>query len=598
MVLLYSARAHQLLRIVSFLLFTLVYAQDSCPLQTPLYPPPRDLLSSQDVKAASENLTQAIEEALTTGLTDLGSLPLNTTTFAVKVFSSHTEGSLYEYLYTSPTYSPRLGAGAQNTTLDSVYRVASISKLLTVLTLLAHDGYTHWNHPITTFIPDLDIIARNQSSRVQWQDITIGDLAAQLSGVPHDYAFEDLAGQYSNEQMMAMGLPAVPAKDIPTCNQGEAVNGGSPCDREAFLRGIVSENPTFAPGTTPAYSNAAYQLLRYAMENITGTDFPSMFENSIVKPLSLNSTSLLVPKNANVGIIPLNQTASVWDFDLGDGDAFGGAYSSANDLAVIGRSILQSLSDSSALNISSTLTRHWLKPLSHTTSFQTSVGAPWEIFRYELPNRPNHVIDVYSKSGNLGAYADIIALIPEYEIGFSITAADLPTNPLPNVWGLADLIIDRLSPAFDKAAQQEANCTYAGTYKAQGANSTTDSYVTITTDHQKPGLLVTKWVSNGVDFLQSLVALSGFEGLAVRLYPTGIEESVPGKSANRVFFRGVFDYDTSGQSRGVISACQSWLNVDASRVGNIGVDEWVFTLDKGKASSAEPRLMRKQLRRV
>ncbi|KAB8209411.1 beta-lactamase/transpeptidase-like protein [Aspergillus parasiticus] len=598
MLLLPSVRAYQLLQLVSFLLFALAYGEDSCSLQTPLYPPPRNLLSSQDVKAGSKNLTQAIEEALTTGITDLGSLSINTTTFAVKVFSSHTEGSIYEYLYTSPSYSLKSGAGAENTTLDSVYRVASISKLLTVLTLLAHDGYTHWNHPITEFIPELEVMARNQSSRVQWREVTIGDLAAQLSGVPHDYAFEDLAGGYSNEQMMAMGLPAVPTKDIPTCSQGEAVNEGNPCDREAFLRGIVSEDPTFAPGTTPAYSNAAYQLLRYAMENITGTDFPSMFENSIVKPLNLNSTSLVAPKNASVGIIPINETVSVWDFDLGDGDAFGGAYSSANDLALIGRSILQSLSGSSALNLSSTLAHHWLKPLSHTTSFKTSVGAPWEIFRYELPNRPNHVIDVYSKSGNLGAYADIIALIPEYDIGFSITAADLPTNPVTNVWGLADLIIDRLSPAFDKAAQREANTTYAGTYKALGANSTTGSYVTITTDHYKPGLQVTEWVSNGVDFLRSLAALSGFERLAVRLYPTGIEETVPGKSAKRVFFRGTFDYDTSGQSKGVISACQSWLNVDASRIGNIGVDEWVFTLEKGQASSAEPRVLRKRLRRV
>ncbi|GMG08812.1 unnamed protein product [Aspergillus oryzae] len=382
----------------------------SCPLQTPLYPPPRNLLSRQDVKSASKNLSQTIEEALTTGITDLGSLPLNTTTFAVKVFSSHTEDSIYEYIYTSPTYSPKPGAGAEKTALDSVYRVASISKLITVLTLLAHDGYTHWNHPITDFIPELDILA--------------------------------------------------------------------------------------------------------------------------------------------------------------------------------------------PLNLSSTLARHWLKPLSHTTSFKTSVGAPWEIFRYELPNRPNHVIDVYSKSGNLGAYADIIALIPEYDIGFSITAADLPTNPLTNVWGLADLIIDRLSPAFDKAAQQEANATYAGTYKVQGGNSTTDSYVAITTDHYKPGLQVAEWVSNGVDFLQSLAALSGFEGLAVRLYPTGIEETVPGESSKRVFFRSTFDYDTSGQSKGVISACQSWLNVDGSRIGNIGVDEWVFTLENGQASSAEPRILRKRLRRL
>ncbi|KNG89846.1 putative beta-lactamase [Aspergillus nomiae NRRL 13137] len=593
-----SIRAHQLLQLVSFFLLTAAYSENSCPLQAPLYHPPRDPVSNENVKAASDNLTQAIEAALTTGATDLGSLPINTTTFAIKVFSSHTEDSIYEYLYTSPTYSPKSGAGVENTTLDSVYRVASISKLLTVLTLLAHDGYTHWNHPITDFIPELDAIPRSQNSRIRWRDITIGDLAAQLSGVPHDYGFEDLAGKYSNEQMMAMGLPAVPAKDIPTCNQGEGLNGGNPCDREAFLRGIVSEDPTFAPGTTPAYSNAAYQLLRYAMENITGIEFASMFDDSIVKPLNLNSTSLLTPKNDNTGIIPVNATASLWDFNLGDGDAFGGAYSSANDLAVIGRSILQSLSGSSALNLSATLTRHWLKPLSHTTSFRTSVGAPWEIFRYELPNRPNHVIDVYSKSGNLGAYADIIALIPEYEIGFSITAADLPTNPLMNVWGLADLVIDRLTPAFDKAARQEANSTYAGTYQAPGGNSTADSYVTITTDHDKPGLQVTEWVSNGIDFLQSLAGLSGFEGLAVTLYPTGIEESVHGDRVKHVFFRSVFDYDTSGSSKGFISACQSWLNVDGSRIGNIGVDEWVFTVEKGQATIAEPRLLRKELRRA
>ncbi|KAE8381995.1 beta-lactamase/transpeptidase-like protein [Aspergillus bertholletiae] len=598
MVMLPSVRALQLLQLVSFLLFTFVYSQDSCPLQTPLYPPPQNLLSSNDVKAASQNLTRAIEEALATGTTNIGPLPINTTTFAIKVFSSRTEDSIYEYLYTSPTYSLRSGSGAKNTTLDSVYRVASISKLFTVLTLLTHDGYTHWNHPITEFIPELKILAHNRTSRVQWQDITIGDLAAQLSGVPHDYGFEDLAGAYSNEQMMAMGLPAVPAKDIPKCNQGEGVNRGNPCDKEAFLRGMASEDPTFAPGTTPAYSNAAYQLLRYTMEKITGMDFQSLFENSIIKPLNLNSTSLLTPKNASVGIIPVNKTVSVWDFDLGDGDAFGGAYSSANDLAIIGRSILQSLSGSSALNLSATLTRHWLKPLSHTTSFKTSVGAPWEIFRYELPNRRNHAIDIYTKSGNLGAYADIIALIPEYEIGFAITAADLPTNPLANVWGLADLIIDRLSPALDQAAQQEANSTYAGTYKARGANSTTDSYVTITTDHYKPGLRVTKWVSNGIDFLQSLTALSGLGELAVSLYPTGIEEIVDGKSVKRVFFRAVFDYNTSGQSRGAISTCQSWMNIDGSRVGNIGTDEWVFTLGKGQAIMVEPRLLRKQLRRV
>ena len=54
--------------------------------------------------------------------------------------------------------------------------------------------------------------------------------------VVHIDGFEDLAGKYSNEEMMAMGLPAVPAKDIPTCNQGEGLNGGNPCDREGAVK--------------------------------------------------------------------------------------------------------------------------------------------------------------------------------------------------------------------------------------------------------------------------------------------------------------------------------------------------------------------------
>ncbi|KAE8389621.1 beta-lactamase/transpeptidase-like protein [Aspergillus alliaceus] len=588
-------RARQLFTFVILLLLTLVYSENACPLQTPLYPPPRDLLSSSDVKMASQNLTQAIEAAMASGMTDLGPLTINTTTFGVKVFSAHTSESVYEHLYTSPTYRPASGSGTKNPTLDSVYRVASISKMLTVLTLLAHDGFTHWHHPIINFIPELDSLAHKRSSRFQWREITVGDLAAQLGGMPHDYGFEDLAGEYRNAEMMAMGLPSVPAEDVPSCSQGESLNQGNPCDREAFIFGLVKEHLTFPPGMAPAYSNAAYQLLRYVMENITGLDFPSMFQNSIVKPLDLNSTSLLTPKDPNFEIIPVNETVSVWDFDLGDGDAFGGVYSSPNDLVLIGRAILQTLSGSSPLNISSTLIRHWLKPSSHTTSFKTSVGAPWEIYRYELPNRSNHAIDIYAKAGSLGAYSDIIVLVPEWEVGFVITAANLPTNPLPNVYALADLIIDRLFPAFDKAAQKEANRAFAGTYRAPEVSWT----VKITTDHCKPGLQVTEWVSNGVDFFQSLRALSGLQGLAVRLYPTGIEEKVDGEAEKNVYFRSVFDYSVSVRPKGVISStCQSWLSVDGSKVGNIGVDEWAFSIKEGQAHSVRPRVLRKELYRA
>ncbi|KAB8069303.1 hypothetical protein BDV29DRAFT_183029 [Aspergillus leporis] len=36
----------------------------------------------------------------------------------------------------------------------SIYRVANISRMLLAFTLLANDGYIHWNRPIAEFIPD------------------------------------------------------------------------------------------------------------------------------------------------------------------------------------------------------------------------------------------------------------------------------------------------------------------------------------------------------------------------------------------------------------------------------------------------------------
>lgn len=65
-------------------------------------------------------------------------------------------------------------------------------------------------------------------------------------------------------------------------------------------------------------------------------------------------------------------------------------------------------------------------------SLTASVGAPWEIFRYQMPN-VNHVVDAYTKSGNVGAYADILVVVPEWDIGFVIIAADYPVNPVLNV---------------------------------------------------------------------------------------------------------------------------------------------------------------------
>ena len=69
----------------------------------------------------------------------------------------------------------------------------------------------------------------------------------------------------------------------------------------------------------------------------------------------------------------------------------GGYFSSLNDMAIIGKSIL-----SSSL-LSKAQTRRWLKPSAFVESFDQGVGRPWEIFRLKVNGK---LVDLYTKSGD------------------------------------------------------------------------------------------------------------------------------------------------------------------------------------------------------
>ena len=65
---------------------------------------------------------------------------------------------------------------------------------------------------------------------------------------------------------------------------------------------------------TPNYSNMAFQLLAYAVENITGTPFPELVKTQLIEPLNLKRTYLSNPGN-------LTTDAAItagWDNDFGD----------------------------------------------------------------------------------------------------------------------------------------------------------------------------------------------------------------------------------------------------------------------------------------
>jgi CubicO group peptidase (beta-lactamase class C family) len=60
-----------------------------------------------------------------------------------------------------------------------------------------------------------------------------------------------------------------------------------------FVQAIAVKPPYFLPDTTPVISNAAFQLLAFALEaQSNGADFEKIISGSVFRPLQMNHSSL------------------------------------------------------------------------------------------------------------------------------------------------------------------------------------------------------------------------------------------------------------------------------------------------------------------
>jgi len=248
-------------------------------------------------------------------------------------------------------------------------------------------------------------------------------------------------------------------------------------------------------------------------------------------------------------------------------------------MATFGRAILNSTL------LPPYITRRWMKPLSHTASLDYGVGAPWEILSFGN-DRP---IDLYTKSGDIGVYSSVLALSPDHGVGFTILGAG--NNTHESLALASDLVSAILLPALEQSAKNQAKQRFAGTYTLDDTNSS----ITLTTD-DGPGLVVTNWINNSSSMLTAFMVLEGITNpsqLSIRLYPTGLES--PGK----ISFRAVVPPPLPPGIGPFTSSSITWVTLDSHVYGNVGIDEFVFDLDRsGNAVSLSPRALRTTLKRT
>ncbi|KAI1735724.1 beta-lactamase/transpeptidase-like protein [Xylaria scruposa] len=557
----------------------------NCPLQGAVFPAPRNL--KRDSGAISTGLS-ILQNELRNIINNQTVFDNASTSFQLSLFSKDEQLLSFSYPATSLNDSS-LPSGCLDD--NTIFRIGSVSKLLTVYALLAEVSIDHLKDPVTKWVPELaEFINKGVNdtvSQVKWDEVTIEALASHGAGLDRDYSLSDYANLINGTIAEKAALPPLAPEDIPTCGTTDFLL--PPCSRAEFLEEVNALHPVTSTFHTPVYSNMAFQILAYALEGITGKSFTDIFQSSIIHRLGLSRTSLQPPNSTQEGIIPGDKISSWWSVSLGDASPMGGMFSTGADMMKLGQSIL------SNSILDPVITRQWLRPITHTADLHVAVGMPWEIHRLlqSVSSGSNHtrVVDLYTKNGDLGGYSALFVLSPEHNFGFSLLIASPTTadeSPAVALSIIGDVVTSTMISAFEQAARDEAAYNFAGVYVSANMS------LTISVDDGHPGLKLSNWTMGDKDVLELYTGVPNAQADA-RLYPMDLESN--GEIAFRAVYERAREASQTSQPGVVFSqGCLPWGGVAALHYGKIAFDDFVFKVDdKGRATALVPRITRQTL---
>jgi hypothetical protein len=147
----------------------------ACPPIGPVFPAPTNLSNSISFQQALSNLTYSLDVALDKSNSSFGKID-SEDTYSIQVFSGSSHKSIFEYYHHGENLT---NSSATTIDGDTVYRIGSVSKLFSVYMLLVEAGDQIFAEPLSKYLPEL-------RGKVTWQDVTIGAVAAHLSGIEDD----------------------------------------------------------------------------------------------------------------------------------------------------------------------------------------------------------------------------------------------------------------------------------------------------------------------------------------------------------------------------------------------------------------------------
>ena len=241
---------------------------------TPTYPAPIDLSSDKSLVAAAwQNLSSQFDNYLSGRRTPAsGDLSgAENVTFSIGMFSLHDiAAAQLQYHHTAPEIA-KAQEGTNKVDGNSIYRVASVSKLITTFAGLVEMTEKDWNRPLADIIPGLgrydEARAKglNPIYTTQWDKITPWALASQLSGIATiGYPGGDLAVEAAiaiaevPDVLEIYGVPPVNVSALGSCATNivnDPATANIFCPASAGVKAVEGLAPNFLSWTTPAYSD-------------------------------------------------------------------------------------------------------------------------------------------------------------------------------------------------------------------------------------------------------------------------------------------------------------------------------------------------------
>jgi len=151
----------------------LTSAASYCPFLGPVFPAPTSLATSAPFQATLETLRTSLNDAIAAGTSSQGPVSTNDT-YSIRVFSINDDVPLLDFHHRGVGL---VGNGTLNG--NSIYRIASATKIITVYMLLIVGGDKVMSDMVTKYLPEL-------ARKGYYDEMTVGSLAGYVSGVVAD----------------------------------------------------------------------------------------------------------------------------------------------------------------------------------------------------------------------------------------------------------------------------------------------------------------------------------------------------------------------------------------------------------------------------